>query len=461
MPNEAEPRTAEDSGDRDPRDPFIRRLLHRWLIEYNPTYLLSAALVLAGVIVISRALAQEGSLYGQLGVAGIAEIYTWCLIGGAALLTRLRLRRPAVMLALLTALYLGDLTLHTETCAYLGVVGLAAAFGWLGLFAAKIIALGWAMQLRLSASTRVIPLVGAVGLVAFPQLFSWMGFHATSQAVGLWVFVLGAAALFTSRKTQCKAMLDPWGQSVLRRSLRAVWVMWTVLLLSHVAFWASESKLDIVVLGPALLLLSTRWVRSEAATWTLTAGTVVLVGWVMPQFASVTALMTAGIFVLRALRSPIWVRQEAKASMPSQPYRTSGDPPAPEPLRWTLHGFGPSAPAARIRYFTGAIFAVHMSLWLLGWFEGPLPAHVPALDLLFTALVLLMVRKRCLHLAVAPLSVLYLHWATQSGLIRPPQTALQWGTTSVGAGFALLVLSLTGAWYVRSRSADVPANRSP
>jgi multisubunit Na+/H+ antiporter MnhG subunit len=439
----------------------VRRLLHRWLIEYNPAYLLSATLVLAGVIVISRALAEEGSLYGQLGVAAIAEVYTWCLIGGAALLTRLKLRRPAVMLALLTALYLGDLTLHTETCAYLGSIGLVAALAWLVLFGAKIVALGWAMELSLSASARLLPLGGAVGLVVFPQLFASMGVHTTSQAVGLWVFVLGASALFTSRKARCKAPLDLWGRKVLGRSLRAVWVMWAVLLLGHVAFWAFESKLDIVVLGPALLLLSTRWVRSEAATWGLTAGAMVLVAWVMPGFASVTALMAAGILLLRALRRPIWVRQEVNPSPPSQPYRTAGAPPAPEPLRWTSRGFDVSAPAARIRLYTGAIFAIHLSVWLQGWSQGPWPAHVLALDLLLTAVVLVIVRKRYLHLAVAPLSAVYLHWAAQSGLIRPPQTTLQWGTTSVGVGFALLILSLAGAWYAHSRPVAIPANRSP
>jgi hypothetical protein len=48
---------------------FWRRLLHRWLIEYNPLYLLSAALVLGGVNQISRNLSQESAVAGQLGVA--------------------------------------------------------------------------------------------------------------------------------------------------------------------------------------------------------------------------------------------------------------------------------------------------------------------------------------------------------------------------------------------------------
>ena len=115
-----------------PAASYWRRLLYRWLIEYNPLYLLSAALVLGGMQLISRGLAEDGSLYQQVGVASIAELYAFALIGGAALLTRIGLRRPAVLLALVTILYQGDLTLHTETCAYLGWVG------WLGAATAVV-----------------------------------------------------------------------------------------------------------------------------------------------------------------------------------------------------------------------------------------------------------------------------------------------------------------------------------
>ena len=58
----------------------------------------------------------------------------------------MRLRRPAVLLALLTVLYQGDLTLHTETCAYLGGVGIFASVAWLAMFVAKLYALAWALK---------------------------------------------------------------------------------------------------------------------------------------------------------------------------------------------------------------------------------------------------------------------------------------------------------------------------
>ena len=106
---------------------YWQRLLHRWFVQYNPIYLVSAMLVLGGMITAARGLAHEGSLYGPLGIAIIAEVYALALIGGAALLTRIRQKRPAVLLALITIAYQSDLTLHTETCAFLGGIGIAAS----------------------------------------------------------------------------------------------------------------------------------------------------------------------------------------------------------------------------------------------------------------------------------------------------------------------------------------------
>src|SRR5215471_429980 len=110
----------------------VRRLLHRWFVEYNPLYIVSAALVLRGVNLLSHAVNL------QLGVPAIVELYAWTLIGGAAFLYRVGLRRPAVMLSLLAVVYQGDLTLHTETCAYLGWTGVIASGVWLASFALKL-----------------------------------------------------------------------------------------------------------------------------------------------------------------------------------------------------------------------------------------------------------------------------------------------------------------------------------
>src|SRR4051794_20185201 len=147
-----------------------QRLLHRWFVQYNPIYLVSATLVLGGMIATSRGLAHEGSVYGPLGVALIAEIYAGALIGGAALLTRIGQRRPAVLLALMTLLYQCDLTLHTETCAFLGGFGALATATWFSLFVGKLYALAWAVRLRLSRRAVATAAFGALGLVLGPYL---------------------------------------------------------------------------------------------------------------------------------------------------------------------------------------------------------------------------------------------------------------------------------------------------
>src|SRR5262249_32256346 len=85
----------------------LQRLLHRWFVQYNPLYLVSATLCLAGLRMISRGLAEKGTAFADLSVATITEIYAAALIGGAALLTRIGQRRPGVMLALIAALYQG------------------------------------------------------------------------------------------------------------------------------------------------------------------------------------------------------------------------------------------------------------------------------------------------------------------------------------------------------------------
>src|SRR6185369_2966752 len=132
--------------------------------EFNPVYLLSAGLVLSGMFLVSKGLGQSTGLAAPLGIAAIAELYAALLIGGAALLTRIGQRRPAVMLGLLAMLYQCDLTLHTETCANLGAAGLVATILWLVVFAGKLRALAWALHLRISRAATATLLTGATGI---------------------------------------------------------------------------------------------------------------------------------------------------------------------------------------------------------------------------------------------------------------------------------------------------------
>ncbi len=432
---------------------FWRRLLHRWLVQYNPMYLLSAALVLGGMSLLSRGFAAAGSTGGQVGVAAIAELYAFALIGGAAILTRIGLRRPGVMLALLAALYQCDLTLHTETSAYLGRIGIVASAAWVLLFWAKLRALAWAVHLRLSRSAQTLPLIAAVGLGVAPHVMARGDAATSSVLVTVWLFALACIALWTSRKVESTAALDAWGETVLRRAVRGTWVAWTVLLLFHVAFWRDEAALSLPLLLPALLLLSTRFMRREASVFAAISVALGATALASPASLSLCAGMASVVLVLQAFRHANQFREEAHTPVDSGPYRTP-DTDAPRKPRYHVV-FALAPLGTRVRMLSAAVFGVYLALWTISWSGGAWPAHVLALDLLLTAVVALMVYKARARTILVPLTTTYLHFAVQIGVVSAPATALQWGATCVGVGFALLIASVLASVRLQ-RASDSP-----
>ncbi|MBI5537281.1 MAG: hypothetical protein HY898_31455 [Deltaproteobacteria bacterium] len=426
---------------------FWRRLLHRWLIEYNPLYLLSAALVLAGVTLVSRGFAREGAVYGSIGVAAIAEVYSLALIGGAALLMRIGLRRPAVLLSLLAILYQCDLTLHTETSVYLSPFGIAASSAWLALFVGKLFALAWALRLRLSRSAIAVPVVGALGLTIVPHFFHHVTPHVRTVLVASWVFALFAAGLWTSRTVTSRVSLDSTQQAMMRRVLRASWAMMAVLAFAHALFWTSEYNLETAAVWPVALLLATRWIRRELTLWGAVLATLLLVGLLMPGHLAMTSLMAAVTLTLHALRKPC--RLEASPSSQNAPYRTHGG--EARKSEWLPVSFAPASRQALARLLTGALVCVYVSLWTRGWSGGPWPGHVIALDVLLTLGLAVMFFKVKVRTALVPLLGVYFHMAVQTHLVTAPRTLLQWGNLSVGVGFALLIGSVGASWLMRRR----------
>jgi hypothetical protein len=269
-------------------DRAMRRLLHRWFVQYNPLYLLSAALVLRGVNVVSRELLERGHVIAELAGPAIAEIYAWSLIGGAAILFRRGLRRPAVMLIVLAVLYQGDLTLHTETCIYLGGIGWIASAVWLTSFALKLAAIGRALELRIARGTFAAPIIGAVGLVLVPRMLS-------GPVVSVWLFALLAAFLFVPRRIAIDSD-DPWHQTVLRRARIATWSIWAVLVALHVAFWFSIRRMDAATLLPVSIVIAARFVRRDWIVAAIAFAMVLVFGPLAGAFGAIA-------FALRSIRA--------------------------------------------------------------------------------------------------------------------------------------------------------------
>lgn len=428
----------------DPGASYSRRLLHRWLVEYNPLYLLSAALVQGGMWVCSSGLAAEGSQNGPLAVAGITELYAACLIGGAALLTRIGQRRPAVLLALITLLYQWDLTLHTERGPYLAAW---ASGAWLVIFALKIVALAWAMKVRLSGTAAVTLLLAGFGLAAFPAYLQLLGPHQAGSLIAAWGF-----ALVSLRRTSAITSLTPldgWGSTVLRRTAFATWILSALLVTGHVLFWSSQSPISfapILVVAPLLLV---RGLRRESHVWATVVGTLVLTGVASPASFSLTAIVAAAALGLRALAPAPLVERSVAATRSVPPYRSVASGEAPEIVEVEVPA--PVDRAAMTRLLAGAAFGAYLSVWTLGWSGGPWPAHVAALDLVLTAAAIVAVWRARARIALAPLVATYAHLVIAARLLPTPRSPLGWGASAVGLGFALLLGSLVASYTLRTR----------
>lgn len=433
-----------------PDDPW-GALLHRWFVQYNPFYLLSAALVLGGLTMVSRGIARDAHPLQFMGVALLAEVYAWSLIGGAALLMRGGQRRPAVLLGLLAIVYQSDLTLHVETCGLLGVAGAAPAALWAANFFAKLSALAAALRVRLDrGATRVVGF-GALGLAALPFAVYRLKADGAGDALALFVFALlallprdmGAGA--TSIEP-----LDGWGRVVLRRVSLAAFSIWGLALALHVLFWSAQVP---VSMGRVFLAVAAFFVarqRSEARAWAFAAG-LVLVSAVARERVSDFAALAALTLLYRAFA---WLRVERPESPAPRtdepsPYR-AGEASAAQPVESDEAPlFEKVSAAERLRLLPGALFAAYLAAWLWGYRGGPLPDHIAALDASFVALSAVGFRSGG-RLGLAFSSASLAHALAASGLVPRPRGLIEWGALMLAAGFLLLGGSLAvSSWLAR------------
>lgn len=431
-----------------PRDPdFVRRLLHRWFVTYNPLYLVSAMLVLVGLQLTSAGVARDGGVH-SLGVPLLAELYSFTLLGGIAVLLRRGLTRSAVQLALLVVLYQGDLTLHTETCALAGRGGLPLALAWLGLFGAKLAWLARMFGLRLRARTRATVAVGAGTLALLP--FATLGGYERGVALGAAVFVLGALVPRSiAEAVTPRIALDAWGTTVLRRVVVAAFATWGTAFALHVLFWSTHRAIDPVPIVVAVVSVIVARRRSELRVWAAVGAGVIVAG----EHRPVVAAFAACTLLVRAF-SEISRDVEVEAPATDEPYRA--DPPAGRVRRVRVEVLEPVAFPERLRLLTGALFSTYLSVWSS---PRPLavafPQHLLWLDvaLVVGATVLAVYGGR---LVLAGTAALLVHGFFVAEIVTLPATAAGWGVTTLVAGFAVLIGSVLGTTWIAGRAPAAP-----
>ncbi|MEM7151774.1 MAG: hypothetical protein AAF799_02985 [Myxococcota bacterium] len=441
-----------------PSPSATRRLLHRWLVQYNPLYLLSAALVLVGVILSSMGLAGGGTA-AQLGVTAVAEVYAWALIGSAALLVKMGQRRPALMLILLTAVYQCDLTLHTETCVYLGLPGvIGSALWWVG-FAAKLRAMVTVMKVRLSLSALFVPLGGAALIATVPWALRTLEPTAASSVLGVGLFALSCGALWTARCLHSRLIDGEWAATVAGRSIRAIWIGWAGMVLAHVGFWFSQNpSLEVVVLVPVALLASTRFIDREFGVWFVVVVTLGYMGIAAPSLFALTAVMAAFVLVLRALRRPTLVAAARPSGVTDGDDVYRKDPDVASPIAPPRLIFRPEGAAARERLLSGAAGCLYLALWAWGWSGGDWPqAPWWLLGLLLVVTAVVLKKRRPLVFLLLPGTVTgHLAWSWDA--IGRPESPLEWGATCITLGFALLAVGLVVNVRWRHHLVSTPAS---
>lgn len=425
---------------------YWRRLFYRWFVEYNPIYLLSAGLVFAGCFLWSRDVVNEGSLRSALGIPLVAEMYAASLIGGAALLTRIGMRRPAVLLALIAIVYQWDTTLHTEACAFLGVPGAVASLVWLVIFAIKLFALGWALRVRFSPFAVASALTAAVGLVLAPRVLPLVGERTASALLAVWVFAL--VSLHRRDAITSLAPLDTWGTTVLRRVTRAAWIMSAALVGLHVIVWAVNTELLLAPTFIVLPLLGVQRFRRERWVWISVGGALLLAAGGPQGTFFVIAFLAAVALVLRATAPILAPTAIAAAAPPSTPYRAGEDATVVSPSQWVAATLDR---AERARAMSGALFATYLGLWTCRWSEGPWPAHVLALDVVLALVIAVAAwRTRVRAPLIVPFALDVAHLVIASRLVPLPRSASGWGATVITLGFVLLGGSLAASYRMRS-----------
>lgn len=426
----------------------LRRLLHRWFVEYNPLALASAMLVLVGLNLLSKGLAERASVSGALGVALVAEVYALALIGSAALAYRIGQKRSAVLLGLLAVVYEADVTLHSETSSVLGSVGLASGAVWLALSGLK--ALGLSKALRLRVDTRVWALVGtfAVGLATLPFALSRVSSSTSGALVGGFVLVLGALVpRDLEGRVRSVVPLDARDETVLRRSVLAAFAILALGLVLHVGFWTAMFHVDAlrVVLAVVALFVARR--ESERTVWVLVGCALLGTLAFAPERLSDLALASTAALLLRALsRTRIVEISDVTHADEAGPYR-AGETTGPHRVE-IFERYVPVDAQTRARLFTGALATAHLGLWTLAYHGGALPAHDLALDATVVGFALAMAWKLRARAALGLASAIVGHALFVSGLVPRPRTAMGWGATAIGLGFSLLAGSVGVGYHL-------------
>ncbi len=388
----------------------VRQIVYDWFVRYNPLYFFSALCILFGTYLVSQGLVSVGWLRGQVLLTGVIQVYEILLIAAAAFLFRkLGQNRAATILGLMEVVFLFDPTFRIEVAATLdqvtatpGNVGHILAIIWAVLVGVKLLMLTWAFELKLSKIAFSVPVLAAIGIAWTSQELATAGVSkdiihllATWFGVGLITFV------FRKRPAiPCMFTFDEWGQTVLRRSIKAAWIIWGGLYFFHLFTWLHLFDIRVTIAHlTSLILLVPLLSKHEQLVWAGGIGTLAAAA-LDPSTVSLSALAVGTILAWQTWHLP------------------------------------------QKRLAIGTVLALYIAAWTLGWQQWPLPEFNLWLSLAAGVVLVGLAWRLRLPIALLPL-LAGVYPAIQ---VAHSMSMLERGIGLLAVGFLALIAGVAINW---------------
>ena len=388
-------------------------LLEEWFVRYNPLYVASACLTVAGARQLSLGIAARGWDDGSVLPTCVLALYQLLLAMACVVVARAGATRPAVILALVETLFVVDPTFQSDRIAFdadraIGLVGALCSLTLAGLVT-RI--LSRALNIELGRSLRTLLFLTVGGITLGPQLLhsDVLSLPDAYLLLVLWGVTIVVVAVRFSIHIEIRGGGEEWAETVARRASIYLTFLFPVACLVHLKGWFDvfEASLDWrtpLVLAFAFVIAA----RSEQIVWLGALAAFSIALW-HPEHASGAILFLAGVLI----------------------------------VRWRL--------GLSYRLAVGALGALWTAGVLWHWTGGPFP-DAPSWLTLFVAagLVALALRRGSfLPLILIPFMARATAWGI--GSIGP----MVRGIVLLASGFFLLAAGVVANLYAKRSSADL------
>jgi len=403
-----------------PQDPPMTGvgLLEEWFVRYNPFFIASAGLTLAGAWQLSLGIAELGWDDGSVLPTCVVALYQVLLGLSCGAVARKGTIRPAVILALVQTLFVIDPTFQTNRIAMdatrgIGVIATVSSLMLAGLVMRLV---SRALHVSFARGFRPLLFLTVGGIALGPQLLDASILHLANGYLVLvvWGAVVVVTAVRFPVRIEIKGSRDEWAETVARRASVYLNFLFPTACLVHLKGWFDmfEPGLDWrtpLVLAFALMVAA----RREQFVW-LGALIAFSVAFWRPEHTSGALLFIAGLLI----------------------------------VRWRL--------GLSYRLAIGAVGAAWTSLVLWQWTGGPFPDAPAALTLLavFGLIGLAIHRRSLLPLIPIPFMARATAWGISgaSPMVR--------GIVLLATGFLFLAAGVVANLYTKRSSPNLAETRA-